>query len=158
VNSVNSVTENLDETTIALGLQLAVTGAFVVVMTGIHSIGLATISRVLNLKDERLKQHDFNAGAIFLMARLGLAVFALHFLEIALFGFFYLAVGGVESLEEALYYSASAYATLGRTAEYFPTEWRLIGAVEALIGFVLIGWSTAFMVSTMRKLSDSSGD
>jgi hypothetical protein len=59
-------------------------------------------------------------------------------------------------LEKALYYSASAYATLGRTADYFPVTWRLIGAIEALIGFILIGWSTAFMVTTMRKLSESA--
>lgn len=58
----------------------------------------------------------------------------------------------MHSLEEALYYSASAYATLGQTAEYFPDEWRLIGAVEALIGFVLISWSTAFMATTLNRL------
>ena len=58
----------------------------------------------------------------------------------------------MQTVEEALYYSASAYATLGRGAEFFPADWRLIGALEALIGFLLIGWSTAFIVSKVNRL------
>lgn len=155
MNVVSTVAPQVDETTIDLTLQLAVTAGFGVLLTVIHSLGLVAISRVLRLQDERLKQHEFNAWAIFLMARLGMLVFALHLVEIGTFAAFYYMVAGLD-VEEALYYSASAYATLGRTADYFPDDWRLIGAVEALYGFILIGWSTAFMVSTMRKLSESS--
>ena len=34
----------------------------------------------------------------------------------------------------------------------FPPQWRLVGAVEALAGFLLIGWSTAVFVTDMNKL------
>lgn len=129
-------------------------GGLVLLMTVIHSLGLFGISRVLRLKDERLREKDFGAGAIVLMGSFGLMVFGLHLLEILVFAGFYLLVGALGGLEEALYYSASAYATLGRTTDYFPEDWRLIGALEALTGFILIGWSTAFMVSAMRKLTD----
>lgn len=151
-----NIVEKIDDSTIELGVQLAVAAGFVLVMTVIHAVGLISISRMLRLNDERLKEHDVNAAAIALMAQLGLSIFLLHLLEIVLFGLFYLAVGGVETLEEALHFSASSYATLGDTSEYFPKQWRLIGAIEALIGFVLIGWSTAFMVNTMTKLSEKS--
>lgn len=151
-----NIVDKIDESTIALGAQLGVAAAFVLVMTVIHATGLIAISRMLRLNDERLKEHDVNAAAIVLMAQLGGSIFILHLIEIALFGVFYLAVGGVENMEEALHYSASSYATLGDTSEYFPRQWRLIGAIEALIGFVLIGWSTAFMVNTMNKLSESA--
>ena len=154
--SKSDITEKIDETTIELGLQLAVTAGFVLLMTVIHAVGLILISRLLRLNDDRLREHDVNAGAIMLMAKLGFSIFVLHLIEIAIFGGFYLLVGGVETVEEALHYSASAYATLGDTAEYFPRQWRLVGSIEALIGFVLIGWSTAFMVNTMNKLSQSS--
>lgn len=50
------------------------------------------------------------------------------------------------------HYSASAYATLGQAGEYPTYEWRLVGAIESLIGFLLIGWSTAFIVSKVDKL------
>lgn len=139
---------------IELGLQLALSGGLVLLMTIMHSLGLLGISRLLRLNDDRLKEHDLNFSAMALMGLLGLSLFALHITEIFVFAGFYMAVGALQTLEEALYYSASAYATLGRTADYFPSDWRLIGALEALVGFLLIGWSTAFMVSTMRKLTD----
>lgn len=156
METVNSVAAKVDQTTIALGFELAVAAGFVLLMVVIHSIGLIGISRMLRLNDDRLKEQEMNARAIVLMAQLGLTIFILHLVEIAVFAAFYLWVGGVETLEEAIHYSASTYATLGAPSEYFPIEWRLIGALEALIGFVLIGWSTAFMVSTMRKLSESA--
>lgn len=145
---------NEQVTTIDLGLQFGSAAGLVLLMVIVHSAGLILISKTLRLQDERLREHKLNAGAFALLGAFGLLLFALHITEILIFGGFFLLVGAMQTLEEALFYSASAYATLGWTAEYFPPEWRLIGALEALIGFVLIGWSTAFMVSTMKKLTD----
>jgi hypothetical protein len=138
----------------ALGLQLAVIAGFVVLMVLMHSAGLVGISRVLRLHDESTIPNEFGVRALLLMGSYGLLLMVLHFTEILIFATFYLSVGSIHSLEEALYYSASCYATLGTTAANFPTEWRLVGAMEALVGFVLIGWSTAFMVRTLRKIID----
>jgi hypothetical protein len=138
--------------TVELGVQLGASALMVLLMTAVHGLGLVGISRILNLKEERLEELNFNYRAIMLMCGMALLLFALHILEIWIFAAFYLIVGAIGDLEDALYYSASAYATLGRTEDYFPDEWRLIGAVEALIGFLLIGWSTAFIVSTVNKL------
>lgn len=121
-------------------------------MTLIHGLGLAAISRLLKLDDERLEEHEFNWKAVMLMPTIALCLFALHILEIWIFAGFYMLVGALGDLEEALHYSAAAYATLGHTEEYFPQEWRLIGAMEALVGFLLIGWSTAFIVNNTSKL------
>lgn len=140
------------DSTMELMAQLGVAGAMVLLMTLIHATGLISIHRILHLQQERLERLEFGLRALRLMGSLGLLLFALHIVEIAVFAVFYLVVAGMSSLEEALYYSASAYATLGRTADYFPDQWRLIGAIEALIGFVLIGWSTAFIVATTNRL------
>jgi len=155
-NSLSNAVDKVDHTTIALGLELTVAAGSVFLMVVIHSVGLIGISHLLRLNDERLKRHEMNFRAIVLMAQLGLTIFVLHLIEIGIFAAFYLWVGGIDTLEEAIHYSASTYATLGAPAGYLPREWRLIGSIEALIGFVLIGWSTAFMVSTMRKLSESA--
>lgn len=137
-----------------LGLQLAVIAGFVLVMVVVHSAGLVGISRVLRLHDERNIPNEFGLRASFLMGSYGLLLFALHFLEIFLFAAFYKAVGAMRSMEQALYYSASCYATLGASTAGFSEEWRLVGALEALVGFILIGWSTAFMVRTLSKIID----
>ena len=136
-----------------LGLQLLVVAGFVLLMLIVHSSGLVGISRVLHLDDERSIPNEFGLRASFLMGSYGLLLFGLHFLEILLFALFFHFVGATRSMEEALYYSASCYATLGGPGN-FAEEWRLVGALEALVGFVLIGWSTAFMVRTLRKIID----
>ena len=137
---------------VELGVQLAASAGMVLLLSIVHLLGLAIITRTLNLNEDRLEERDFDFGAMALMSGMAVLLFALHILEIWIFAAFYMAVGAMQDLEEALYYSASAYATLGRTADYFPDEWRLIGAIEALIGFLLIGWSTAFIVSKSSKL------
>lgn len=147
-----------DLKTIEIGVQLLSASLLMLLMTMVHGLGLVGISNVFKLKEERLKEHDFDVKAVALMCAIGLALFALHMVEIALFAVFYLAVDAMRTLEEALYYSASAYATLGRTAEYFPDEWRLMGAIEALIGFLLIGWSTAFIVRNVEQLRSRGSD
>ncbi|MGI8705438.1 MAG: hypothetical protein ACR2JJ_06555 [Sphingomicrobium sp.] len=149
---MNNVAPDIGESTVALGIQLATSAALVLVMVMIHAIGLLAISRVLHLRGDELKEKSLNARSVGLLGTMGLMLFALHIFEIFLFALFYLSVEGMQTLEEALFYSASSYATLGWTAEYFPPEWRLIGAFEALVGFLLIGWSTAFMVGTMNRL------
>ena len=137
---------------IAIGVQLASAAGLVVLMTVVHALGLVAISNTLNLHGERLEEQDFNMRAILLMCGMALSLFLLHMIEIAMFAGFYLLVGALNSIEEALYFSASTYATLGRTEEYFPGAWRVLGSIEALIGFLMIGWSTAFIVSRVNKL------
>ncbi len=153
-NTLNTVSPQLAEKTIALGQQLAASAVLVLLLVVIHSLGLLIISNTLNLNSKKLKRAQLSIGSFALLGGMGLMIFALHILEIFVFAGFYMLVAHMGTLEEALYYSASAYATLGRTASYFPSEWRLMGAVEALIGFILIGWSTAFMVKTMNEIRD----
>lgn len=138
---------------IRLGLQLAVSAGFVLLMVIIHGLGLLGISRMLKLDEDRLVKHRMDLGALALVATTGLMLFMLHFIEIVVFAFFYLALEpALTTFEDTLYYSASAYATLGIPETNIPRAWRLIGAFEAVIGFVLIGWSTAFVVRMMSKL------
>ena len=144
--------EPFQATASALGLQLATSALLIVLMIVLHSIGLIEFSRRLHLRSEELKDRQFDYTAVKLMAVLGLLLFTLHMIEILLFALFYVAVDALGTFEAALYYSASAYATLGTTSDFFDPDWRLVGAMEAVVGFVLIGWSTAFMVSTVNRL------
>lgn len=137
---------------VRIGVQLSASTILALLMTIIHGGGLIGISRILHLNTDRLESREFNLGAFALIGTVGMLVFALHVLEIWVFASFYMLVGALDGAELAFYYSAAAYATLGRTIEDFPSDWRLLGSLEALIGFLLIGWSTAFMVSTMNKL------
>ena len=41
---------------------------------------------------------------------------------------------------------------MGQSDLHFPEAWRLVGAIEGLIGFLLIGWSTAVFITDMNKV------
>ena len=67
-------------------------------------------------------------------------------------------------LDSAIYFSAVTYTTTGYGDLVLPEDWRMVGAVEALTGILMCGWSTAFfftVVSRRGKLkampSDSAG-
>ena len=141
--------------TVDLAVQLGASMVLVVICTIIHGVGLIFATRFLDLRDDRMKERDFGFSALPLMCGMALCLFLLHMAEITVFAFFYLLVGAMESLEEALHFSASTYATLGRAAEYFPDDWALMGSIEALIGFLLIGWSTAFIVRNVNRMRES---
>nr|WP_314446374.1 two pore domain potassium channel family protein [uncultured Sphingomonas sp.] len=146
--------EQPESAAVELGVQLALGAGMVLLMVLVHASGLLAISRYFRLGGDRLRDSDVNPRTLLMLTGLGGCVFALHIVEIVIFAGFYLAVGALSAIDEALYYSASAYATLGRTTDFFPEDWRLMGALEALVGFILIGWSTALMVGAMRKLEE----
>lgn len=145
----------MSEDKLEILIQLAASAGLVLMMIVIHGLGLLAIAKGLRLRKERLEERELDVGALILMGAVGMSIFALHTFEIWVFAAFYMVVGAIDGLNDALYYSASAYATLGRPADFFPEKWRLIGALEALVGFVLIGWSTAFIVTTMNRLRRS---
>jgi hypothetical protein len=139
---------------VALAVQLAASAGLVSLSILAHALGLLGIGRLLGLSKERLEDRKVDLRSLMLIVWTGLLLFTLHSVEILLFGLFYLAVGAVGSLEESLFHSAAAYATLGTLGELLPDQWRLMTASEALIGFLLIGWSTAFVVRLLNRLSD----
>jgi hypothetical protein len=152
-NTVNTVAGNIDKSTMALGVQLAVAAGFVLLMVMIHGLGLLGISRVLKLNRARLEARAMDFGAVVLVGTTGVLLFLLHILEICVFAGFYLSVDtNIVDVAQALFFSASAYATLGTNSAFVAPEWELIGALEGLVGFVLIGWSTAFVARMMWQL------
>ncbi|HEY8592901.1 MAG TPA: ion channel [Sphingomicrobium sp.] len=140
------------EPAIALGAQLGAGTLLLVISVVIHAAGILAATRFLGLEDRSLRAHRLDIRAFGLLVSIAICLFALHFIEIGLFAGFYLAVGALRDLESALYFSASAYSTLGQPDLDFPDDWRLLGAVEGLVGFVLIGWSTAVFITDMTKV------
>ena len=142
---------------ISLGTQLLAAAGLLVVMVIIHAAGIIAATKLLRLEDRRLTSHRVDVKAFGLLISIALSLFALHLIEISVFAFFYLYVGALDTVEEALYYSASAYSTLGHPDLNFPHDWRVLGAIEGLVGFVLIGWTTAVFIADMNKVLRDEG-
>ena len=79
------------------------------------------------------------------------AVVLLHLAEIAVWAFFYAWQRAMPDMTSALYFSAVTYTTTGYGDLVLSPEWRLVGAVEALTGILMCGWSTAFFVAVVSR-------
>ena len=60
-------------------------------------------------------------------------------------------------LQSALYFSAVNYTTTGYGDLVLPKEWQLVGAVEALTGILMCGWSTGFFLAAVNRMFAAEG-
>ncbi|MDD3798755.1 MAG: ion channel [Novosphingobium sp.] len=121
----------------------------------IHGLGLFSLNRALRSEAsmERLQRTDplSRRGATFTLS-IVIALVALHGIEIWLYAVFYLIVGAVPDLEQALYYSTISYSTVGYSDQHISAAWRLTGAFESIMGVILLGWSTAFFFRMLSRI------
>jgi hypothetical protein len=82
-------------------------------------------------------------------------IVSLHLVEIAIWAAFYHWQDAMVDLQSALYFSAVTYTTTGYGDVVLPQEWRLVGAVEALTGILMCGWSTGFFFTVVLRLTRS---
>jgi len=123
-----------------------------------HGLGLLGMSHMFNLTDDALLHKRLSARSIFLVALVAVLLFALHALEIGLIGAIYLAGGGLHEVEQSLVVSASYYTTTGAGWDTLPNGWRVVGHAESLLGLLMIGWSTAFLVRKIDRLQERESD
>ena len=76
----------------------------------------------------------------------------LHLAEISVWALFYLWRDAMPDLPSALYFSAVTYTTTGYGDVVLAEGWRLLGAVEALTGILMCGWSTGFFFAIVNRL------
>jgi voltage-gated potassium channel Kch len=118
----------------------------------IHFVGLVLLLRVLAWRGQGLKPHESLLGQGVLIIFVVLGLFLIHAVEIWLYALVYFGLGAFADFETALYYSTTAFTTVGFGDVVLPAEWRLLGAIEAANGFILFGWSIAFLMSMTGKL------
>ncbi|MCA8926627.1 MAG: two pore domain potassium channel family protein [Alphaproteobacteria bacterium] len=61
-----------------------------------------------------------------------------------------LYLGALNDLETALYFTIVTYATLGYGDVVLTPDWRLLGAVAALNGTIIVGWTTAMVIAVVQ--------
>ena len=76
----------------------------------------------------------------------------MHLVEIVVWAAFYFLKDAMPALQTAVYFSAVTYTTTGYGDLVLPPEWRLVGAIEALTGILMCGWSTAFFLTVGGRL------
>jgi len=51
-----------------------------------------------------------------------------------------------------VYFSIQTYAAIGFGDNLLDPNWHMFAAIEGVNGVILLGWSTAFFVTSMRRL------
>ena len=74
------------------------------------------------------------------------------FLESGLWAGFYVIVGALPSIEDAVYFSLVTFTTLGYGDVTLAAEWRVLAAFEAANGIIMFGWTTAIIVAAAQRL------
>jgi voltage-gated potassium channel Kch len=89
-----------------------------------------------------------------LFVRLAAWIILLHFAEITVWAVLYASQDAMPDFSSALYFSAVTYTTTGYGDLVLPPDWRLAGAVEALTGILMCGWSTGFFFAIVSRMFD----
>lgn len=124
----------------------------VALMVLIHTAGLLLLARLTPRLAHRLGLHNHDVGRSLVMMGSVLGLFALHTCEVWLWAGAYLWLGAVENFPAALDLSTALFSTLGYDGrEPLAPAWRLLSALEGINGFLLIGWSTAYLVGVATR-------
>ncbi|MCR9267756.1 MAG: potassium channel family protein [Alphaproteobacteria bacterium] len=131
---------------------LVLSAIMVVVTTAIHLAGLTLLLGWTRQHRSEVDAPGHTLSLFLFILAIVIGVFLVHVVEIMAFAGVYMAIGEITSFETAVYFSASTFTTLGMGDIYLDSHWRLLVAMEGLIGFLMIGWSTAFLISLVGKL------
>lgn len=129
--------------------QLLLAGVMVVLTVIMHLIGLALLARALRTAMRWPPSVKLAPIAMLVAAALGL--FVIHTTEIWSFAALYLVLQAAPDFEQALYFSTVTYASIGYGDVLVAKPWRILGAIEGATGVIMLGWSTAFLVSLLAQ-------
>jgi hypothetical protein len=136
----------------AMLLTLSLSTLLVAITVTVHFFGLLALVWMMRVPGRTLaaSRSVFRRGALILAVVLGL--FVVHTVEIWIYAAFYDSVGAVRGFEPSLYFSTVSFVAIGYGDIVLDEKWRLIGAIEGANGLILMGWSTAFLLSVMTRM------
>ena len=88
---------------------------------------------------------------ILIVGGTALSATLLHGFEGAVWAIVYLLLGASPDLKSAVLYSLEAMTSYGHENLFLAPHWRMLGALEALSGWILFGLTTAFLFAVIQR-------
>lgn len=132
--------------------------ALIAVTTVFHAAGIVLIARamlrhrVVVQRFTRSRSAESFTTAVLIIGAVGLLLAMLHGLEALIWALAYVAIGAIQTWQNAVLYSVDSMTTLGHTEINLDAGWRLMGALEAAGGMLMFGISTAFMFTVLGRI------
>lgn len=74
----------------------------------------------------------------------------IHLAEVMMWALFFIWQNILPNLSVSFYFSLMEYTTLGSNVS-LPTEWKLLGGMMAIAGFLAFAWSTSVFVAVAQN-------
>jgi hypothetical protein len=116
----------------------------------IHAVGVAWVAT--RSVPGRVPPSQELGAWVWIFVRIAGWLVLLHLIEITLWALFYAWSQALPGMHAALYFSAVTYTTTGYGDLLLPQKWQLVGAVEALTGILMCGWSTGFIFAVVSRM------
>jgi hypothetical protein len=88
----------------------------------------------------------------FVIGGTALSATMLHAVEVLSWAVAYRLLGGLPDNKSATLYSLNAMTSYGHANLYLAPHWQMMGALEALDGWILFGLTTAFLFTVVQRV------
>jgi len=117
----------------------------------IHVLGLGLVNiKAVEFFNRRIHRGHSTALFALVISAVTVLATALHGVEAGTWALCFLFLGARPDFKSAMLYSLGAMTTYGSGLLLEP-QWRLLGQIEALSGWLLFGMTTAFLFGTIQK-------
>lgn len=117
----------------------------------IHTYGLIAVTHVMGGLVSQFRMHG-HRSRILAMNSVVIGLFAVLTVQVWLWAAVYLLIGAFPDISTAIYFSTITFSTVGYGDVVPAHDWRMLAALEGVNGFLLIGWSTAYLVSAGTRI------
>lgn len=117
----------------------------------VHTGGLVLIATITPPLARWFGFHNHDVGRTLVMTGTVLGILGILTLEIWSWASAYAWIGVTQHFDDALFLSTAMFSTIGYGEVRIDPAWRLVTALEGINGFLMIGWSTAYLVSAATR-------
>lgn len=134
-------------------IQLAVGGVMIGATVLMHAVALDAIMRHARGVETRMQKIFRRSWRPVMSAATVVAIFAVHVVQIWMWaGLLYgLSCAPLADFETALRFATATYTTVGDSPIVLDTSCRMLGGVAGANGFLLFGWTTAFIFELIAQ-------
>jgi len=129
-------------------------GLPLIVLTVIlHVLGLGLINqRAARISGGMMERRHPTVSFVLVIGAVTLLATCLHGMEASIWAAAYWFLGALPDHKSAMLYSLGAITSYGHANLTLEDQWQLMGAMEALNGWLLFGLTTAFLFSVIEKV------
>jgi Ion channel len=134
---------------------LAISAGMIVLCVLCHSAGIWGLTHLHGSDHAKPFREGHAHERTFTVVLMVFGLLGLHAVEIMAYAVLYSSLGQFPAdFETALYFSASTFTTLGYGDVVPSPDHRLLAGIEGVMGLILIGWSTAILVSVTTSMDE----